>query len=186
MENNNKYKEVYKNLFANLDYYNSDLGCYNYKYVINELNKINKFNSILDVGTGRGNLIKLISKQYPEIKISTSDIEDFHHMEFPFHKIDLTDVGTLKDIEKHDIVTCTDVLEHLPESVIKDVIEILSKKCKIAIFTIANHSEIINGVQLHLIQKDLDFWKKTLKDFFEIKNSETYYNGRLYLLTCNS
>lgn len=182
--NDNENKEIYKFLFKNLDWYNSDLDCYNYKYVINELNKIHKFDSILDIGSGRGNLVKFILKQYPNIKISTSDIENFHNMELPFYKIDLNDINTLKDIQKHDIITCTDVLEHLPESSIKNVIEMFSKKCKVAIFTIANHSEIINDVQLHLIQKDLDFWRETVKEFFEIKNLETSYNGRLYLLTC--
>lgn len=185
MKNDNiEDKEVYKNLFKNLNWYNSDVDCYNYKYVINELNKINKFSSILDIGTGRGNLVKLILKHYPNIKISTSDIENFHNIDVNFYKIDLTDINSLKNIEKHDIITCTDVLEHLPENNIKNVIEAFSKKCKFAIFTIANHSEVINGVELHLIQKDLDFWQKIIKEFFEIKNVETFYNGRLYLLTC--
>lgn len=183
-DENSQNKDIYKFLFKNLNSYNSNLECYNYQYVINELNKINKFNNILDIGTGRGNLIKFILKQYPDIKISTSDIENFHNIDIPFYKIDLTNINTLKDIEKHDIITCTDVLEHLPEESLKEIIEVFSKKCKVAIFTIANHSEIINNVQLHLIQKDLDFWREIIENFFKIKNFEIAYNGRLYLLTC--
>jgi len=67
---------------------------------------------------------------------------------------------------------------------INNILKKISEKCEIAIFTIANHSDIINGVELHLIQKDEKFWTEILSQHFKIKNLEIAYNNRLYLITC--
>jgi len=177
-------KQTYATIFKEKNSYNSDINCDNYKYVINELLKINTFNSLFDIGSGRGNLISSIRKIFPNIKISTSDIQKFHDFDEVFYQIDLYDVSTLNQIDKHDIITCTDVLEHIEEKYINNILKKISEKCEIAIFTIANHSDIINGVELHLIQKDEKFWTEILSQHFKIKNLEIAYNNRLYLITC--
>jgi len=111
-------KQTYATIFKEKNSYNSDINCDNYKYVINELLKINTFNSLFDIGSGRGNLISSIRKIFPNIKISTSDIQKFHDFDEVFYQIDLYDVSTLNQIDKHDIITCTDLLEHIEEKIL--------------------------------------------------------------------
>jgi 2-polyprenyl-3-methyl-5-hydroxy-6-metoxy-1,4-benzoquinol methylase len=185
MHDNKDLLNTYRHLFKNEKWYNSDLQCYNYKYIIEELNKNNQFNSVLDVGSGRGNIIRLIRSQYPDIKISTSDIENFHNInDLPFYKIDLNYPESLKNIQKHDVIICSDVMEHVEEKNVNEIFKLFSEKCDTAIFTIANHTEVLNGVELHLIQKDFSFWKAEIEKFFKIKNSTTWYDNRLFLFTC--
>ena len=57
------------------------------------------------------------------------------------------------------------------------------KKC---IFAIANHSDIINNIELHTIQEDDLWWDKYLLKYFDLEKKEIHYDGRLYMYVCNS
>jgi hypothetical protein len=83
-------------------------------------------------------------------------------------------------------LTCTDVFEHLDKSFIEDVILVCSKLSKMCIFAIANHSDIIENIELHTIQENDTYWDNKLKKNFEIKKKSIHCNGRLYFYVCES
>ena len=70
----------------------------------------------------------------------------------------------------------------------KDVITVLgifktfNKVSDFTILTIANHSDKHNGVELHIIQENMSYWKPIIEKYFDILTFDEKYNGRLYLL----
>jgi hypothetical protein len=74
------------------------------------------------------------------------------------------------------------VLEHVQKECVEDIFKTLNKISKFSIFTIANHSDIHNGVELHLIQENMSYWEPIIKKYFEVLNFDEKYGGRLYLL----
>lgn len=183
------YTEVYTNTFANIQYSNH----YHVQYdnvlerLANIYNKDSYF-SVIDVGSGRGQLIKNIKDNYPNSEITSVDLNQFHNENIvEFIKCDLSvETDRQKLLEKsYDVVTCTDVLEHLDESFIEEVIQMLSKLAKHSILAIANHSDIWNGIELHTIQKDCDWWTRLIEKYYVIRASQVLYNNRLYEFDCD-
>ena len=58
--------------------------------------------------------------------------------------------------------------------------------------TIANHSEIMNGVEIHTIQEDMSYWRPIIKNYLNIdeEDSKTFIHiGKphyLYVLKTNN
>lgn len=176
-----------------LDVYNKAFSCDSYnqhtdqeprfKFAIDFINN-NNICSVLDVGSGRGNLLKLIKHNNSNINITSADLNKFHSVDgVEFVKINLCDPSTLKIKGTFDLITCLDVLEHLTEDVIETVFKFFSDKAKYSVISIANHSDVHDGVELHLIQKDLNFWLPIIKKYFNVLSCTTEYNDRLYILT---
>lgn len=143
---------------------------------------------MIDIGSGRGQLIKLIKEKCNNINITSSDIDKFNNIDVNFIKYDLSSDNDRKCLLKdnYDILTCTDVFEHLDKSFIDDTISLCSKLSKICIFAIANHSDIINNIELHTIQENDLWWDEYLKKYFYVEKKEINYNGRLYMYVCIS
>jgi len=150
-------------------------------------NKTNEF-SCIDIGSGRGQLLRLIRMNYPNVKLTSVDIQKFNDEKETFIRCDLSshdDRLNLLD-KKYDVLCCTDVFEHLDKTFIDDVINmcsLLSKKC---ILCIANHSDIINGVELHTIQENDIWWESHLDKHLIIEQKVVLYNGTLYTYLCTS
>lgn len=178
--------EVYKQAFGNIDY-NQHSECEpRFQHTVNFVNEKN-INSVLDIGSGRGHILDIIKHTKPEIQLTSADLEKFHNVEgVNFHKINLCDQSTFNIPDTFDLVTCLDVLEHLTEDVVDSVFYFFSVKAKFAVVSIANHSDIQNGVELHLIQKDLSFWQPIIEKYFNILECKTEYGGRLYILSLES
>jgi chemotaxis methyl-accepting protein methylase len=87
-------------------------------------------------------------------------------------------------VKQFDILTCTDVLEHLDKSFIEDVLRLYSSLSTYSILAIANHSDIIDGVELHTIQENDTWWENYILKYFSIVDKQTFYNGRLYMYVC--
>ncbi len=89
-------------------------------HIINEIRRL-KFNSLIDVGCGDGFLANLIKSQFPDKKISGTDVSNKiliinseKYPEIDFYQSDIT--SNSFNIEKHyDIVVCSEVIEHLVE-----------------------------------------------------------------------
>ena len=186
------YKKTYSNLF-NQGYNKYGGNEASLDYTINFINN-NKVKSIVDIGSGTGSVIKLINKKYPSVKVVSCDLDKFHNINCEFIKIDLSNSETYKSINgrEFDLLTCLDVLEHLEKDHIDNVMLLFSKLCKNAIFTIANHSDVQNGIELHTIIEDMSYWEPNVTKYFEITSVKTYeypqINGinYLYVLTTKS
>lgn len=185
------YLKVYNKLFINKEYAMNDHV--QYDFVINSILKYNlDNNNIIDIGSGRGkNLLNLINNKsfIKNLKTTSVDLDNFHNVIVDnFIKCDLSkelDRNNLLN-SKYDILICTDVFEHLDKSFIEDVIELCSKISKYSIIAIANHSDIWNGIELHTIQENIDWWNAILDKYFYINYSESLINDCLYIYRLTS
>jgi 2-polyprenyl-3-methyl-5-hydroxy-6-metoxy-1,4-benzoquinol methylase len=179
------YESVYSDIFSKPPYSSDDHIQYHYVLLkIHELGFSGNF-SVLDISSGRGYLINHIHKLYPKTRITSSDIKRFHQEDVShFIKCDLSseeDRNNLLASGTYDIITCTDVLEHLEKSFIIDVIETISKLANYAILAIANHSDIWEGYELHIIQEGNEYWEDLITQYFEIVDKQNTYNDMLMM-----
>ena len=177
------YNKIYADIFK-LSEYNSD-NSVSYERAINFLKKVNQvisIDNITDIGSGKANLIKKI-RDINELRIFSYDLECFYNINkfknIEFNCLNLSNKKELSKIYDTHILFCLDVMEHIEEKYIDNILEIFSKKSPFCFLTIANHSDIINGNELHLIQKDNIFWDEKIKKYFNILEYETFYEKRL-------
>jgi hypothetical protein len=87
---------------------------------------------------------------------------------------------------KYDVLINLDFLEHIEEKYIDNILTTFRDLSPYCIIAIANHSDIQNDIELHLIQQNNDWWKSKLEDKFNI----TYYRDNdkdtLYMYEVNS
>lgn len=185
------YYNIYKNAFSNKSY--SAEHHVQYDWVIELLKKrysIYDSFSIIDIGSGRGHMLKLIHNNFPNATITSVDLDNFHNLDFVdyFIKCDITSSVDRNNLlkNKYDVLINLDFLEHIEEKYIDDVLTTFHDLSLYCIIAIANHSDIHNGVELHLIQECNNWWKLKLEDKFNI----TYYrdNGKdtLYIYEVTS
>jgi hypothetical protein len=170
---------VYDKLFGGSTYnILEDTGGRQYNYVLNLIKQYTP-KSVMDIGSGRGIFIRMLNEMHPDIKISTCDLNNYHRHHFAdFQKINLCEDFTING--QYDFVSCLDCLEHLEIGCIDNVIKKISLVTKdIAVFSIANHSDIIDGIQLHLIREDHRFWTPVIEKYFSVVNYEEALDGRL-------
>tara|TARA_B100001939_G_C16942763_1_gene618970 strand:- start:1258 stop:1815 length:558 start_codon:yes stop_codon:yes gene_type:complete len=176
------YLKVYTDLFDTKDYSVHDENTYRYQLVKSYIEDHNP-ESMIDIGSGRGKLLSLINDSY-DIKIESSDLDKFHNINIPFRHLDLSNKSTYFNDTKYDILTCLDVLEHLDKSFLKDSIKWFKSISNVQILTIANHSEILNGIEIHTIQEDENFWREHLIENSEIlQENIQVFGSRNYLYT---
>lgn len=175
------YKQIYSDVFKIKKYNSSD--SLSYAKALSFLNARENINLVSDIGSGRGNFLDKI-KGY-DFKIYSYDVVKNHSYDnydnISYFDIDVTNIEELKKISEVDIIFCLDVLEHIEELYIDDILKIFSSKSKYCFFSIANHSDKKNGVELHLIRKNETFWNKIIEKYFDILNFEKAYDDRLML-----
>ena len=181
------YLNVYDNAFSMQQYNVHSFDEPRYQ-IVNDFIKHNKndIKNIIDIGSGRGVLLELLLETYNDINVISCDINKYHNIKnVEFHKMDLSNKNTYVNIPQQDLLTCLDVMEHLDKSFIDDVLCYFSKISKKSIITIANHSDILNNVELHTIQEDDSYWTPIINKYFKIENIKEEYiinsKPRLYI-----
>jgi len=122
-------------------------------------------------------------------QITSVDLKKFHNEDvYSFIQADLSNENDRKIIysKKYDILTCTDVFEHLDKNFIEEVIKMCSKTSKICILCIASHTDFRNGIELHTIIENDIWWEELLLKYFNIKHKETKYDNMLFEYVCIS
>ena len=177
------YKQIYERVFREELKYN-DLGEQeeNYLYVTRFLNsRVDQFNSVVDFGSGRGVLLNYLLEIFQPNQILSCDLARFHDLPIEFMELDLTkDLHLLVGKRFFDLVTCTDVLEHLEPCELDQVLNKLSNLAKYFVFTIANHCSPIGGVELHLTREPFPFWKNLLEQYFIIEEFQVMKKEHLF------
>jgi hypothetical protein len=179
------YKEIYEQSFSDSKYNLHPDTEFRFNMVYDYINT-NNVNTLVDISSGRGNIIKHIITNHPNIEILSCDLKKFHDYDVEFIEIDLCDKNTFKITKKYDLLTCLDVLEHIGKECVDDILYFFSRISKHSLVTIANHSDIQNGIELHVIQENMEYWTPLIEKYFEIIKSETQYNNTLYMLTLKS
>jgi 2-polyprenyl-3-methyl-5-hydroxy-6-metoxy-1,4-benzoquinol methylase len=185
------YLNIYKDAF-NVVHYSADHHI-QYNYILDVVLKYNNINnSIIDIGSGRGHLIRMLNIHKEKLlnySLTSVDLDKFHNeLCDTFIKCDLSqEKDRLQLLEKkYDILICTDVFEHLDKSFIENVIHMCSKLSQKCIFGIANHSDILNNVELHTIQENDIWWENILNKYFNIIKKDVYYGDKLYMYVCET
>ena len=164
-----EYLDLQKELHLRSDYGTASFG------IAPEVKKIfeeNKLTSISDYGAGKCNLQK---------KLIQLGLKDFDY--FPYDPV-FPEYGSPK---KADLVCCIDVLEHIEESFIENVInELRNITDKLAYFTIALKPAgkiLKDGRNAHILLKSEDWWLNLIKSKFNFKEVNKHPK-RLKLLLC--
>lgn len=168
------YLNTYSQLFAK-GYNKFGSNKLNIEHTLNFI-KTNPVENMIDISSGAGVLVKIISEQHPKIKITCTDLSNFNNLNFNFIELDLSKEKDFEKIvnNKYDLLTCLDVLEHLEKNMIPYVLENFSKISNNVILSIANHSDIQNDVELHTIIENLEYWIPEIEKFFSIVELKTH------------
>lgn len=178
------YKKIYKNAFS-VEGYNLHNDQEFRFSLVKKFVEENNCKSVIDLGSGRGNVIRILNEINPDIEVTSCDLEKFHSYECEYFNLNLCDTESFSVLngKSYNLLTCLDVLEHVDKSCVDNIFKLFQKLAEFAVITIANHSDKLNGVQLHTIREDMTYWKPIIEKYFEITYFDTQYNGRLYLLT---
>lgn len=110
---------------------------------------------VLDYGCGKGLLIKALLDIYPEIKFYGYDPSILEFEILP--------------IERADLVINTDVLEHIPEDILPNVIEKISNISQYVFFNL-HHTKaqavLPNGENAHCTIKDRRWYEELFRKYF--------------------
>jgi 2-polyprenyl-3-methyl-5-hydroxy-6-metoxy-1,4-benzoquinol methylase len=172
---------AYQKIFFNFPWYNAHSQT-EFRYIqALDLLKLYEPSSILDVGSGRGNFLSLLKNNYDSLVLNACDLNNFHKLDYVNHFI--LDIRYDYPRVNVDVVTCLDVLEHLPVEDIKLALENMRKTGSHFVFSVSNHSDIIDGVELHLTQLDKNGWLDLLKNHCDVKHAVEH--GVTYFFTGN-
>lgn len=131
-------------------------GCsgWHWANAIADLIQKNKIKSWLDYGCGMSSLVEAIKERCPSLK-------------YEYTEYDPCMVGKDDMPEPAELVTCTDVLEHVEKSKINNVLSHITELTqRISFFVIATklaNRKLSNGKNTHSIVKGSVFWEKKLK-----------------------
>lgn len=118
---------------------------------------------ILDVGCGRGHYLK----QFLKAGYTVTGLEPSRYViEHDLKKLPVVH-GKIEDIkDDYDALYCMDVLEHIDPEEIDKCLAKLAKHAPKALYGIANHSDMWDGVELHLIQQPAIWWFEKLRKYY--------------------
>ena len=147
---------------------------------IKEIININKCNSLLDFGCGKGFLYK------NKFKINDQEYRNLLEC-WKLDDVYLYDPGvkefSVYPVRKFDGLICTDVIEHIPENDILQFIDSLFKLSNKFIFvviaTIPATKFFDDGNNIHLCLKTKQEWEKIFvefKDKYPLINQYVYFN----------
>lgn len=132
----------------------------------------NKPKKILDVGCGRGHYLNALRPKYNVTGLEPSNAADGIEN---VYKADILSAPNLY----YNALYCMDVLEHIPPDDLHINLTKLSQMSRKALLGIANHSDVWNGVELHLIQENSEWWEQTLRRYYKqvtiLKRGKRYY-----------
>lgn len=117
--------------------------------------------SVIDYGCGTGRALKLFQEM--DIKVTGIDhAANCLETDVPFIQSCLWD---LPDIES-DYAFCTDVMEHIPEEKVSDVLNGIKERCRAAYFQICltkdGFGPLILGEPLHLTVQPVEWWAQKM------------------------
>lgn len=158
-----KYRKLNEQLHTTRKGYGTSSGKWVQKVI--QLSQDYNTQNILDYGCGKGRL-----QQGLPFQITQYDPAISEHSEHPN--------------KPHDVVVCTDVLEHIEPECIDNVLDDIQQLAlKVVLLTVATrkaNKTLNDGRNAHLIIKNKDWWLKKIKERFIIL--EHYGNEREYTI----
>ena len=148
---------AYRNVLSELHATNKEWGTsgHNHFDTVSALIDTNKFKTVLDVGCGKGVLIKQLRDEHPDVTVIGYDpaIPEYAY---------LPPVCSL--------VTCTDVLEHVELEHLDEFLQFLSDHCDeklYAVISLVPAKQLLpDGRNAHLIVQPAEWWREQLRKHF--------------------
>lgn len=159
-------KDVYDNIYSKYSTYNGEITD-KINLILSQLDGIPLSSRIVDIGCGKGHYLRALKNhgytnvlgvEFSEV-CCNQYLTDLPHIESNI----ITYLTTTK--VHFDFCICMDVLEHLSKSDVEVAIKGIVDKSTTSIIGIANHSDVFDGVELHLIQQDSDWWYNLLSQY---------------------
>ena len=162
-----KYLELQKKLHENPDYGVASIGV---APLVKDFFEAGKFKSIFDYGAGKQNLYHALT---------SLGLKNF---EYSAYDPVFPEYGPPKPA---DLICCIDVLEHIEEEFLENVLEELQNiTVKIGLFTIATEPAkkcLADGRNAHLIQESSNWWLVKLCQYFMVEHFQRQPGGFLVL-----
>lgn len=121
--------------------------------------------SILDYGCGQGSLVTALRAMGVPQRLSEYDPAIDGKKKIP-------------DEPFHDLVVCTDVLEHVEKKLLTNVLQHIRSLARVAIWAVISTKEsnkrLPDGRNAHILIRPADWWKRRLvKEGFTLRNPPT-------------
>lgn len=167
-------KEIkkYDYLFANNKLYNSNKDHPRYGIAEKFLKRCGRVKLVADIGCGRGIFFNRLQKLgFLVFGLEPSNFI-VKSLKSPF-----VSRGTCDDIpftdDIFDVVFCLDVLEHIPESLIRESLRELQRiSKKYLIISAAYHEDVVEKLKVHISLKPYKQWETIISKYFKIVSSE--------------
>ena len=167
-----KYLALQRELHKNQHYGVASIGIAS---EVKDFFEAGKFKSISDYGAGKRNLFYTLTQL---------GLKNFNY--YPYDPV-FPEYGPPK---ASDLVCCIDVLEHIEEEFIENVLDDIRRITnKVGFFTIATGPAIkvlADGRNAHLIQKPPNWWLLKMCKRFEIEHLQKNPNGFLIIVKSKS
>ena len=124
---------------------------------VQRMHEMNKCNSVLDYGTGKGKLVDRLRKELPDaINVSGYD--------------PAVDKYSQRPNSSADILTCLDVLEHIEmssiDAVLEDIKNLTNRFCYIVIDLQPAVKKLADGRNAHILLAPPDWWISKFSQLF--------------------
>lgn len=171
-------KEIkkYDYLFANNKLYNSNKKHLRYDIAERMIKEAGQVKIVADIGSGRGIFFDRLKKK--GFKVFGLEPSGFivNSLKSPFIIRGTCDAIPFAD-NLFDLVFCLDVLEHIPEGLIKESLSELRRiSKKYLIISAAYHDDIVEGRKVHISLKPYEEWEKLISKYFKIVSSEMIHS----------
>lgn len=174
MAHANPLNQLYHDLFAGHRYAQHPDMEFRYQWALQCLSR-HPILSVVDVGAGRGVLTRLIQEHFPDVAVSTADLGKFHTLDVPHQNVDI--VATPEAfVNAADALVFCDVLEHLPVLTIERLLA--SRPTKFILGTVAWHSDVWKGQELHLTRQLPPWWHAQFSQHYTMLQTELVYTPR--------
>lgn len=180
------YKEIYDVIYANDSLYNHEAHD-KIKIVLDQLSGQSKNIKIVDIGCGKGYYSRrLIANGFTNIlgievsKVCSENfLSDIPHINADF-------LNYSKDLEEksYQVSLCMDVLEHIDPNFVDIFLSEIHRISDFSLLGIANHSDIIENIELHLIQEDSKWWTNKIQKYWSKIELIHNYDGRFFIFKC--
>jgi 2-polyprenyl-3-methyl-5-hydroxy-6-metoxy-1,4-benzoquinol methylase len=179
--------DTYNNLYSHSNYNDPALTDNDTKWLVIKTLLPSTFNTAVDLGCGRGFYLKKLlelGKSSIGVEFSESCCKKYLSR-LPHVCESVTSFCNTK--KEYDLAICIDVLEHIPEDQIDETLKSIKAISKCAIFGIANHSDILDGIEVHLIQENKDWWVSKISEHYrQIISADVshIYGDRFFIFKC--
>lgn len=183
MESLVDFLKTYTDLFSTSTYNRHDLNERKYSLARDILKEF-RFNKVLDIGSGRGNLYLSLVRDFSDLDYTSCDLDKFHPHDTKHINADLTQQESLLSLSgSYDVICILDFLEHIPMEECKALLNHCAGISKFFVFAIATNSDKCGGLELHINQEPKSVWDKILGSYVDIKHVENPGNKNLLLYT---